>query len=144
MKNLIIMCFIGVVTLMSSNCIAQCNPKTIKKNILISLDDYNYESLAYKELITCQDKKVVKATFEIFKGEQYRLVDVSEGFTGKIMINLYDAKEKIFMSNFYESNVKTFDFIAKNSGEYMIEYIFESKDFNQPSGKCIAFGIGYK
>jgi hypothetical protein len=144
MKKLIITCFIGVVTLMSSNCFAQCDTKTIKKNIVISLDDYNFESLAYKELISCNDKKVVRATFEIFKGEQYRLVDVSQGFTGKIMINLYDSKDKIFMSNFYESNNIIFDFTAKNSGEYMIEYIFENKDSNQPNGKCIAFGIGYK
>jgi hypothetical protein len=142
--SLIIAAIISMLLLMTQSSFAQCDSKTIRKNVIISLDEYTYESFAYKGLNECEYKKIVRATFEVFKNEEYRLVDVSEGFEGKVIINIYDSKGKLFMSNVYMQTADVFDFKAKYLGEYMIEYIFEKKDHNKPENKCIAFGLGYK
>ena len=142
--SLIIAAIISMLLLMTQSSFAQCDSKTIRNNVIISLDDYTYESFAYKAFKECENKKIVKATFDVFRNEDYRVVDVSEGFEGKVIINIYDSKNKLFMSNVYMQTADVFDFKAKYSGEYMIEYIFDKKDYNKPENKCIACGLGYK
>ena len=142
--GLIIAAIVSIMILMTQSSFAQCNTKTIRKNVNISLDEYIYESLAYKSYNEFEKKDVVKATFSLFKNEQYRLVDVSEGFEGRVIINIYDSKGKLFISNVYMGDGKVFDFTAKYSGEYTIEYIFDKKDIKKPNNKCVAFGLGYK
>jgi hypothetical protein len=142
--GLIIATIISIILLMTENSFAQCNTKTIRKNVNFSLDEYIYESLAFKSYNEFENKEVVKATFELFKNEQYRLIDVSEGFEERVIINLYDSKNRLFVSNVYMGDGKVFDFTAKYSGEYMVEYIFDKKDIKNPNNKCVAFGLGYK
>lgn len=144
MKNKIGLIIAMVITMITTNGFAQCDSKTIKNNVLLSLDDYTYESFAYKALNECKDNKVVKATFSLFKNENYRVVDASSGFNGRVTINLYDSKGKLFVSNVYMQNTNVFDFKAKYSGDYIIEYIFSKEDYDNPKNKCIAFGIGYR
>jgi hypothetical protein len=144
MKNKIGLIIAMVITMITTNGFAQCDSKTIKNNVLLSLDDYTYESFAYKALNNCENKEVVKATFSIFKNENYRVVDASSGFNGKININIYDSKDNLFVSGIYMQNKNVFDFKAKYSGNYMIEYIFSKEDIDNPKNKCIAFGIGYR
>lgn len=142
--GLIIATLISIMMLVTENSFAQCNTKTIRKNVNLSLDEYIYESLAYKSYDEFENKEVVRATFDLFKNEQYRLIDVSSGFEGRVIINIYDSKGKLFVSNVYMGDGKVFDFTAKYSGEYMIEYIFNKKDIENPNNKCVAFGLGYK
>lgn len=142
--NLIIAVIISILILMTQTSFAQCDSKTIRKVINFNLDEYIYESCAFKSYNEFEKKDVVQATFDLFKNEQYRLVDVSDGFEGRVIINIYDSKGRLFVSNVYMNNAKIFDFTAKYSGEYMIEYIFDKKDINNPNNKCIAFGLGYK
>ncbi len=142
--GLIIAAIISISMLVTQNSFAQCNTKTIRKSVNLSLDEYIYESLAYKSFNEFENKEVVRATFDVFRNEQYRLVDVSEGFEGRVIINLYDSKNRLFVSNVYMGDANTFDFTAKYSGEYMIEYIFDKKDINNPNNRCVAFGLGYK
>ncbi len=142
--GLIIAAIISIVLLMTQSSFAQCDSKTIRKNVNSSLDEYIYESFAYKSYNEFENKDAVRATFSVFKNEQYRLVDVCQGFEGRVIINLYDSKHKLFVSNVYMGESKVFDFTAKYSGDYMIEYIFDKKDINNPKNKCVAFGLGYK
>lgn len=142
--GLIIAAIVSMGMLMMQNSFAQCDTKTIRKNVNISLDDYVFESLAFKPFNEFQKKDIIKADFALFKNEEYRLVDVSQGFEGRVIINLYDSKNKLFASNVYMGDGKVFDFTAKYSGDYMIEYIFDKKDIKNPNGKCVAFGLGYK
>ena len=86
--SLIIAAIVSMVILMTQTSFAQCNTKTIRKNVNFSLDEYIYESLAFKSYNEFENKEVVKATFELFKNEQYRLIDVSEGFEERVIINL--------------------------------------------------------
>ena len=142
--SLIIAAIFSMVMLMVQNSFAQCDTKTIRKNVNISLDDYVFESFAFKSYNEFENRQNVRATFDLFKNEQYRLADVSEGFEGRLIINLYDTKNRLFVSNVYMGDGKIFDFTAKYSGEYTIEYIFDKKDINNPNNKCVAFGLGYK
>lgn len=142
--GLIIAAIISVMILMTQTSFAQCNTKTIRKNVNSSLDEYLYESLAFKSYNEFENKEAVQATFSVFKNEQYRMVDVSEGFEGRVIINLYDSKNRLFVSNVYMGDGKVFDFTAKYSGDYTIEYIFDKKDIKNPKNKCVAFGLGYK
>jgi hypothetical protein len=142
--SLIIAAIVSIMILMTQTSFAQCDTKTIRKSVNFSLDEYIYESLAFKSYNEFENKEVVKATFDLFKNEQYRLTDVSSGFEGRVIINIYDSKNRLFVSNVYMGDGKVFDFTAKYSGEYMVEYIFDKKDINNPNNKCVAFGLGYK
>ena len=142
--GLIIAVIVSMLILMTQTSFAQCDTRTIRKNVNFSLDEYIYESLAYKTYNEFERKDAVQATFTLFKNEEYRLVDVSEGFEGRVIINLYDSKGRLFVSNVYKNDNRVFDFTAKYSGDYTIEYIFDKKDINNPNNKCVAFGIGYK
>ena len=142
--GLIIAAIISMLILMTQSSFAQCDTKTIRKNVNFSLDEYIYESLAYKSYNEFEKKDAVQATFSVFKNEQYRLVDVSSGFEGRVIINLYDSKNKLFASNVYMGDGKVFDFTANYSSDYTIEYIFDKKDIKNPNNKCVAFGLGYK
>jgi hypothetical protein len=142
--GLIIAAIISMMILMTQSSFAQCDTKTIRKNVNFSLDEYIYESLAYKSYNEFERKDAVQATFSVFKNEEYRLVDVSSGFEGRVIINLYDSKNKLFASNVYMGDGKVFDFTANYSSDYTIEYIFDKKDIKNPNNKCVAFGLGYK
>jgi hypothetical protein len=142
--GLIIATIVSIILLMTQNSFAQCDTKTIRKSVNFSLDEYIYESLAFKSYNEFEKKDAVQATFSVFKNEQYRIVDVCEGFEGRVIINLYDSKNRLFISNVYMGDAKVFDFTAKYSGDYTIEYIFDKKDIKNPNNKCVAFGLGYK
>lgn len=142
--GLIIAVIVSMMLLMTQTSFAQCNTKTIRKNVNFSLDEYIYESLAFKSYNEFEKKDAIQATFSVFKNEQYRIVDVCEGFEGRVIINIYDSKNRLFISNVYMGDGKVFDFTAKYSGDYTIEYIFDKKDIKNPNNKCVAFGLGYK
>ena len=118
-----------------------CNPKQIKKYAKIFLQKFELESLAYKEYNIFKDKKNIKAAFSIYSGETYRVIDLSEGFRDSVKMNIYNAKgEKIYSS---DSNSKIFDFLAEDSGDCTIEWIFKKEDYQKPNKKCLAFALGY-
>jgi hypothetical protein len=63
----------------------------------------------------------------------------------KTVKNFQEGRTNIlFVSNVYMGDAKVFDFTAKYSGDYTIEYIFDKKDIKNPNNKCVAFGLGYK
>lgn len=118
-----------------------CNGKQIKKYAKIFLQKFQLESLAYKEYTVFKDKKNIKAAFSIYAGETYRIIDLSDGFQDSVRMNIYNAEgTKIYSS---ESNSKIFDFLAEDSGDCTIEWIFKREDYSRPNKKCVAFALGY-
>jgi hypothetical protein len=118
-----------------------CNSRQIKKYAKIFLQKFELESLAYKEYTIFKDKKNIKAAFSIYAGETYRVIDLSEGFQDSVVMNVYNAKgTKIYSS---ESRSKIFDFLAEDSGDCTVEWIFKKKDYQTPNKKCVAFALGY-
>jgi hypothetical protein len=130
--------------LMAQIGMAQCDTKTIRKNINYNLDEYVYESFAYKQYDEFENKKNIKAVFEVYTNRKYRLIDVSEGLQINPVINIYDSKNKLIISNNHYKKNKIFDFKTKKSETYIIEYIINNEDVKNPKNKCIAFGLGYE
>ena len=118
-----------------------CNGKQIKKYAKIFLQKFDLESLAYKEYTIFKDKKNIKAAFSIYAGETYRVIDLSEGFQDSVRMNIYNDKgTKIYST---KSSSKIFDFLAEDSGDCTIEWIFSKEDYSRPNKKCVAFALGY-
>ena len=80
-----------VIAMMAQDSIAQCNEKTIKNEAKISLNDYTFESMAFKPYFEFGNKKLIKAEFSTFSGEKYRIVNISQNFLKPIIINIYDV-----------------------------------------------------
>lgn len=120
-----------------------CNVKTLKNEAKIELDEYTFESMAYKPYKDFIDKKLIVAEFSVFNNEEYRVINISEGFIKPLTINLYDKKHKLIDSNI-NNQKQIFDFKATNSGNYTIEFVPSNEDTKNINKKCIAFSIGYK
>lgn len=118
--------------------------RTIKYDCIKKLGEYKYESSVSQDYSKFKDKAIVKATFDLYSNEPYRIVDLSTGFTHPVTINLYDADGKLFLSNKGDKNKKTFDFLASKSGTYVIEWDFSKQEQISIKDKVVAFGIGYK
>jgi hypothetical protein len=119
-----------------------CNLNNIKRYARIFLEPrYILESLAYKPYTNFVDKRSVKAVFSVYSGETYRFVDLSEGFSAPVTVNLFNPEGNRIYSS--DSSSKMFDFLAVNSGDYTIEWIYRREDSQKPDKKCVAFAIGY-
>jgi hypothetical protein len=119
-----------------------CNLKNIKKYARIFLNPrYILESFAYKPYTNFVDKRSIKAVFSVYAGETYRVIDLSEGFSKPVMVNIFDSDGKKIYSS--EGSSKMFDFLAENSGECTIEWIYRREDSQKPDKKCVAFAVGY-
>jgi len=133
-----------VIAMMAQDSFAQCNEKTIKNEAKISLNDYTFESMAFKPYSEFDNKKLIKAEFSTFSGEKYRMVNVCQNFLKPIIINIYDADNKLILTNKYDNSIDTFDFTTDKSGDYVIEFIISSEDAKNVKNKCVAFVLGYK
>ena len=133
-----------VIAMMAQDSIAQCNEKTIKNEAKISLNDYTFESMAFKSYSEFDNKKVIKAEFSTFSGEKYRIANISQNFLKPIIINIYDADNKLILTNKYDNSIDTFDFSTDKSGDYVIEFLISHEDTKNVKGKCVAFVLGYK
>jgi hypothetical protein len=119
-----------------------CNIKNIKKYSKIFLNPrYVLESFAYKPYTNFVDKRSIKAVFSVYAGETYRFVDLSEGFSKSVTVNIFNSDGNLIYSS--GSNSKMFDFLAVNSGDCTIEWIYQREDSQKPDKKCVAFAIGY-
>ena len=118
--------------------------RTIKYDCIKKLGEYKYESSVSQYYSKFKDKSVVKATFDVYSNELYRVVDLSKGFTHPVTINLYDADGKLFLSNKGDKNKKTFDFLTQKSGTCVIEWDFSKQEQIDMKDKIVAFGIGYR
>ena len=121
-----------------------CNIKQLKNEAKIELDEYVFESMAYKPLNDFVDKKLIVAEFSLFNNEDYRILNISQGFNYPLTINIYDKKHKLIQTNLNNPSIDTFDFKATSSGDYQIEFIPSPEDIKNVNKKCIAFSLGYK
>jgi hypothetical protein len=117
-----------------------CNLKQLKNEARIELDDYTFESMAYKPYEDFKDKNIIVAEFGVYNNEEYRVINISQGFIKPLKINIYDKKHNLILSN----TNNRFDFKASHSGNYQIEFIPSNEDTKNTNKKCIAFSLGYK
>jgi hypothetical protein len=121
-----------------------CNLKQLKNEARIELDEYTFESMAYKPYEDFKDKNIVIAEFGVYGNEQYRIINISQGFINPLTINIYDKKHKLIQTNTYNYSIDKFDFKAESSGTYQIEFIPSNEDKKNINKKCVAFSLGYK
>lgn len=121
-----------------------CNLKQLKNEARIELDDYTFESMAYKPYEDFKDKNIIIAEFGVYGNEEYRILNISQGFINPLTINIYDKKHNLIQTNTYNNSIDKFDFKAQHSGNYQIEFIPSNEDKKNTNKKCIAFSLGYK
>jgi len=118
--------------------------RNIKYDCIKKLGEYKYESSVSQDYSKFSDKSVVKAVFDVYSNEMYRVVDLSTGFTHPVTINLYDVDGKLLLSNKSDKNKKVFDFLSNKSGTCVIEWYFSKQEKISIKDKIVAFGLGYK
>jgi hypothetical protein len=104
----------------------------VKKDVDIILDG---------ELVQLEEKEIyLLFDIIIYNNENYRIINISQGFTKPLKINIYDKKHKLIQSNINNP----FDFQASHTGNFQIEFIVAPEDTKNVNKKCIAFSLGYK
>ena len=143
MKKLFLLIAFSVIAL-GQNAYPQCTERTIKKLTKEGLNTFIFESAAFKPLSAFGNKKsTIEAAFSVYSQENYRVLNLCDGFSDLVEFNVYDTDRNLLYSNKQEKSMKHFDFIAKKSGDYTIEFRIPTADVRNPN-PCVAFAIGYK
>jgi hypothetical protein len=121
-----------------------CKGREIHSIVKHALDNYIFESSAYKDYEEFKDKRVIEAVFSVYENESYRFVEASQGMTEEYRIRIFDDKKtEVFSILTKSSNAMSLEFVAPRSGDYKVQYIFTAKEAKNPKGKCVAFALGY-
>jgi hypothetical protein len=122
---------------------AQCDEKSVRKSCKVSLGHYIFETADYKPYSSFASKDMVETEFSAYEGESYRVVNLSVGFAEDIEFTIIapDKKTELF-TNAKGKTVKTFDFSATQTGDYIIRFKFPSSAKTQAA--CVAYAVGYK
>ncbi len=123
---------------------AQCSDKTIKRLCKEGLGSYIFESAAFKPLSAFGAKKnLVEAAFSVYSQENYRVINLCQGFSDNLEFAVYDTDHNLLFSNKTDKSVKFYDFVAQKSGDFTIEFKVPPADA-KAGNSCVAFAIGYK
>jgi hypothetical protein len=123
---------------------AQCSDKTIKKLCKEGLGSYIFESAAFKPLSAFGAKKnLVEAAFSVYSQENYRVLNLCQGFSDNVEFAVYDTEHNLLFSNKSDKSAKFYDFVAQKSGDFTIEFKVPPADA-KAGNSCVAFAIGYK
>jgi hypothetical protein len=121
-----------------------CKGREIHALAKLGLENYIFESSAYKSYDEFKDKQVIEAVFSVYGNEDYRFVECSQGMVDDYRIRIFNSEGKeIFSIITSNSNRMIHDFTAKESGDYKVQYIFSKKEIKNTQGKCVAFAMGY-
>ena len=143
MKKLFIVLFAALAGF-SQTATAQCSDKTIKKLCREGLGSYIFESAAFKQLSAFGAKKnMVEAAFSVYSQENYRVLNLCQGFSDNVEFAIYDTEHNLLFSNKSDKAAKFYDFVAQKSGDFTIEFRIPSADAKN-GNNCVAFAIGYK
>lgn len=131
-------------TALGMDAYAQCSDRSIKKLTKEGLNTYIFESAAFKPLSAFGNKKSsIEAAFSVYSQENYRVLNLCDGFSDLVEFNVYDTDRNLLFSNKSEKSTRHYDFVAQKSGDYTIEFRIPSADVKNPK-PCVAFAIGYK
>lgn len=121
--------------------VAQCSDKVIRKIIKDGLEQYVFETASSKPFNSFgEPRKSIDAGFTVYAKENYRVLNLCQGFNQPVEFIILDAdKKEIFRSQDMAQN--KYDFTAEKGGEYTIRFKFQEQ--NNPDA-CVAFAIGYK
>ena len=145
-KNL----FAACLSLLGSFALAQqCKVKPIVKTCMTSLDPYQYDSYAVKEIVFGPNAKKEFIEFSVYSGEEYKLVFGKTVLPQEVGINIYDKhpskKDKNIL--FFDESGKKDNFVCNftptKTGTYYIEYEIPAATAPNQKG-CFVVLIGIK
>lgn len=136
--------FAALFLALSASAMAQCSDKIIKKGTKDGLGTYIFESAAFKPLSAFgSSKNVVEAAFSVYSKENYRVLNLCQGFGEAPEFNIYDSDKNLLYSSAKANGENHYDFVAQKSGDYTIQFKVAGSD-QKNSSACVAFAIGYK
>ncbi|MBI3501827.1 MAG: hypothetical protein HY063_08540 [Bacteroidetes bacterium] len=127
----------------------QCKVKPIVKNCMDAMPPYQYDSYAVKEIVYGPKPKKEFIEFEVYSGEEYKLVFGKTVLPQEVGINIYDkrpssADKKIL---FFDESGKKDNFVCNftptKTGSYYIEYEIPAASAPNQKG-CFVVLIGIK
>lgn len=129
----------------SSSTQAQCQRAVIKKQGTEALKPYLFELVAFTEVNT-DESQPIEANFTVYSRERYRLVTMLSGFPEPVEVNLYDHKRNLIYTTEEgtDQSVDKFEFEARETAEYVIEFKFPPTREDFVGIGCIAFMLGYQ
>lgn len=131
-----------VASIFSSNTNAQCSQKDIRKRCKSGLESYLFESAANKPFNQFPEpRKIIDAAFTVYAQENYRVLNLTEGFASQYEFVIFDTQKNKIFSNEKDPAKNKFDFTADRSGEYIIRYIVSETN---NATACVSYVVGYK
>jgi hypothetical protein len=127
---------------------AQCKVKPIVKNLMPSLEPYQYDSYAVKEVVYGTKEKKEILEFSVYSGEEYKLVFGKTVLPQEIGITIYDEHPKnkgkiIYIDESGKKDNFVCNFQPTKTGTYYIE--FDIPPATAPNQKgCFVVLIGIK
>ena len=121
---------------------AQCSDKNIRKQCKAGLEAYIFETASSKPFnMFAEPRKRIDAAFSVYAQENYRILNLCEGFGAGVEFSVYDSQNNRLFTNNKDNAQNKFDFTAEKSGDYIIRF-----QFSEPANPsaCVAFAVGYK
>lgn len=119
---------------------AQCSDKEVRKNTRSGLESYVFETASSKSFNTFNEpRQTIDAKFTVFSNEEYRVLNLCNGFGQAVEFMIFDTKGKQIFSG--KGDQKIFDFTPAQTGDYTIRFKFAEQ--SNPNA-CVAFAVGYK
>jgi hypothetical protein len=144
MKKLFITLTLFAFAFGQKDAFSQCSDRSIKKMTKEGLNTFIFESAAFKPLSAFGNKKsTIEAAFSVYSQENYRVLNLCDGFSDLVEFSIYDTDRNLLFTNKSEKSVRHYDFVAQKSGDYTIEFRIPTSDVKNPK-PCVAFAIGYK
>lgn len=122
--------------------IAQCDAKKFRKMTKEGLGQYIFEtasSKAFNEF--AEPRKMIDAAFSVYAQENYRVLNLCDGFTSPVEFTVYDSDKKQIFTNASDLTKTKFDFTAEKTGDYIIRFKFTEA---QNPNACVSFCVGYR
>ncbi|MES2389684.1 MAG: hypothetical protein V4543_16890 [Bacteroidota bacterium] len=126
----------------SSESNAQCSDKNIRKQCKAGLENYIFETASSKPFtMFAEPRKRIDAAFSVYAQENYRILNLCEGFSGAVEFSVFDSQNNKLFTNNKDNSLNKFDFTAEKSGDYIIRFQFAEAT---NASACVAFAVGYK
>jgi len=139
MKSLILS-FLLIAGFTVSTSMAQCSDKEVRKNTKSGLESYVFETASAKSYNTFSEpRNIVDAAITVFADEDYRFINLCNGFDQAVEWQVIDANGKAIFTG--KGEQKFFDYKPRVGGDFILRFKF--KEISNPNA-CVAYAVGYK
>jgi hypothetical protein len=140
---------IGLCLLSSVLFAQQCKVKPIVKTCMPSLEPYQYDAYAVKEIVFGVKSKKESIEFSVYSGEDYKLVFGKTELPLEVGITIYDGNpikkdsKIVYMDESGKKDKYVCNFHPTKTGSYYIQYEIPASTAPNQKG-CVVVLIGIK